>query len=106
MKIKPVLKFRIPIFDIKLKIYVGDVEDIVEQQEVNIDLPYIAAQWVKGATINVAFPEDYDDTLLDHEMVHATFELFDMIGSPVNKCTEEFFAYIKTHLTHYVKENI
>lgn len=52
-----------------------------------------------GTTVAYIFVDDQItiDTLV-HECVHIVCRLFEVIGSEINESTEEFFAYLNSHM--------
>jgi len=106
MPIKTKLKFLIPVFDIRVKIFVGDVDEILREENVNILPPQLSAQWVQDNILCIALPEDFTEKLLTKELVHTTVDLFVMWGLPMGIGTEPFFRRVFHHLKSYIIENL
>ena len=98
------LNFRIPIFNQKVKVRVGDLSKIVKKYKINIDLPYKAFYTVQKGCHFIVLPEDWE-TYLIHECGHCSWNVIRTYGSEI-KHSEEEVMYIQDYLINYIKENL
>lgn len=56
----------------------------------------------KDLTILLIFNEDITVDILVHECIHIVYNIFEYIGSDINRETEEFFAYLNQFIFNEV----
>jgi hypothetical protein len=99
------LNFIIPIYNVKVKVRVGNIEKIIEKYDANIEAPCAAFQQSYEGFELIALPKDYD-SYLSHECGHTACAVVRHLGMKVSSKTEEFIFYLQDYLIQYIKENL
>lgn len=103
---KPSLKFRIPIFGIKIKVYqTNDLHQLAEKLGTTLNGPALAWEDMIDDNVILAFDENHDYRLiLGHESGHAAWDVMELIGMDVNRETEEVLFYLQDYIHNYIAE--
>lgn len=101
---KQKLNFRIPIFDQKVKVRVGNINKLIKKYDVNIIPPVVAFYDIYKGCHLIGLPKNWENYLL-HEVGHCAWSVvrtFD--GKPEEH--EEVIMYLQEYLFNYIKENL
>jgi hypothetical protein len=98
------LNFRLPIFDQKVKVRVGDLNKIIKKYKIKIDPPYSAFYDVYEGCHLIVLPEDWQNYVL-HETGHCAWGIVRTFGGTVED-SEEVIMYLHEYLFKYIKENL
>jgi len=99
------LNFLVPIFKIKVKVRVGDINRLMAKYSPNLIPPIRSFHQSCDGFELIALPHDWEK-YCDYECGRLAREIARSIGAPTNDCTKEFVRHIQDYLTHYIKNNL
>lgn len=100
------LDFIIPIFDRKIKVRVGNIDELFDKYKPNLIPPCVAFFQPYGNFELICLSEDRWEEDLSHECGHLACELIRWRGMKVCDKTEELLFMTQDWLINYIKENL
>lgn len=59
-----------------------------------------------GVDLLLYLPKEYNEEVVDHEIIHMTWFIGKAIGHPVNFSTQEFQTYLFSYIKNKVKKQV
>ncbi len=84
------------------KVYPESLETYKEV--ISNSLAFASKECVNGHDMLLYIPNEYNEELIDHELIHITWFIAEIIGMPLNYETQEFQAYLFIDIKRKVKK--